>query len=435
MSQTQLSTEQGTDPALLGAAVERSYFRSKLLIGGLVLFAALFVVLQATWSSWWERIVWSFGMVGVGCFLPILWLLWHRAAYRALLYMGSRERRYSGVARGWFIPVLNLVRPVQLMADLWNRSAVGNRTDRLRKQPPLPVLGWWAACLAPIFLPGVIQEIDPDSPTGRLLPILTNWMPVIAATLAVYVVARIQNLQLQEATRTERLGIRRNGPIVKIAAVAAAGLVLVSAANFMRAEWATLSPEGTIQAIADAYNRHDVEGFRRYVDTESVLTQSREILGREGEKALTEAPPVAGFIAQFVGSGIGQQFDQNSAEVARQFEEQVVGGARAPGLFDASWLIGGGGSLGRLGTSLGSFLQGGLEDIRKDYNENYRGIVAKRYEGSDAIVTVAFEEPYGGKILRRESPLRMHRSGLHWRIYRTEPGKITVQDPPKQRFN
>ncbi|UJA18905.1 DUF4328 domain-containing protein [Thermoleophilia bacterium SCSIO 60948] len=76
-------------------------------------------------------------------------LLWYSRAYRNTIALGARDPRYGpGWSIGyWFIPFVNLVRPKQVMNDIWrasdpelDRNASGWRFGRVS-----PLLHWWWA--------------------------------------------------------------------------------------------------------------------------------------------------------------------------------------------------------------------------------------------------------------------------------------------------
>jgi hypothetical protein len=71
----------------------------------------------------------------------IFFIRWLRAAYRNIDVLSPGVRRYGhGWAIGaWFVPVLNLWRPKQILNDVWRGS--GTPTDYGR--PPVLLLAWW----------------------------------------------------------------------------------------------------------------------------------------------------------------------------------------------------------------------------------------------------------------------------------------------------
>lgn len=80
----------------------------------------------------------------------LAWLFWLHRSYANLRLVGTRESRFTpGWAIGyWFIPLVNLVRPYQIVADLWWRSdgLNGEGTTERRNTPAIISL-WWGSYL------------------------------------------------------------------------------------------------------------------------------------------------------------------------------------------------------------------------------------------------------------------------------------------------
>jgi serine/threonine protein kinase len=85
-----------------------------------------------------------------------LFLGWVRRAYDNLVAFGGRELRFAPVwaTAGWFVPVLGLFRPKQIVDDLWRASdpalplrdqleGAGGSAPRWWERPVPPLLTWW----------------------------------------------------------------------------------------------------------------------------------------------------------------------------------------------------------------------------------------------------------------------------------------------------
>jgi len=101
-------------------------------------------------------------LVDVLCLLGIgvLFLVWFRLAYRNLPALGVESPRFSsGWAVGaWFVPFLNLVRPKQIMDEIWLNSdplPAQPAANSMRQRVPLMLHCWWAL----VILGGVIGWI------------------------------------------------------------------------------------------------------------------------------------------------------------------------------------------------------------------------------------------------------------------------------------
>jgi hypothetical protein len=95
----------------------------------------------------------AIGLVQMGLFVitAIAFIVWMHRAYRNLHAFRVEGRQYSSgwAIGGWFVPFLNLVRPFQVVREIWNGSecltAFGERFVLLRT--PMLVGWWWAMFL------------------------------------------------------------------------------------------------------------------------------------------------------------------------------------------------------------------------------------------------------------------------------------------------
>lgn len=88
----------------------------------------------------------------------VVFLVWLFVAASNAHRWGAVLRQSSGWAvAGWFVPVLNLWRPKQMLDDVWRASMPGVRpsTDLRRLPRPLLVTGWWVTYLLAGVLPAV----------------------------------------------------------------------------------------------------------------------------------------------------------------------------------------------------------------------------------------------------------------------------------------
>ncbi len=119
-----------------------------------------------------------------------LFLRWQVAAHRNLPALGESEPRVgvtAGVA-AWFVPVVNLVRPLQIVGDLWRAGDRG-------ASPPRLLRVWWAAWLVALFavvavwtLFGEAADIDERQQIDALRAAATA-LSAVAAGLAIAVVS------------------------------------------------------------------------------------------------------------------------------------------------------------------------------------------------------------------------------------------------------
>jgi len=80
----------------------------------------------------------------------IAFLMWFHRTHRNLRALGAKNLKYSpGWAVGaWFIPILNLFRPYQIMAEVWRGSdpmPLTTQSSYAGRGAVSPLLGWWWA--------------------------------------------------------------------------------------------------------------------------------------------------------------------------------------------------------------------------------------------------------------------------------------------------
>jgi len=87
------------------------------------------------------------GEIIIHILVIIYFIMWFRRAYFNLHSLGCYVRYSEGWAAGaWFVPFLNLVRPFEIMKDIWNRTQ--ERAQEGMENPQKEssaILGvWWA---------------------------------------------------------------------------------------------------------------------------------------------------------------------------------------------------------------------------------------------------------------------------------------------------
>ena len=134
----------------------------------------------------------------------ILWFAWQSRAYRNLRLVGSGKTRFTqGWAIGyWFIPFVNLVRPYQIIADLWLRSENQNADDTTTgRSAPTAVSLWWGGYLVAGIMGRVVMTMSLNATTIEQLQTATvagmlgDALGVLSAFLAIRVVKGIDQYQ------------------------------------------------------------------------------------------------------------------------------------------------------------------------------------------------------------------------------------------------
>lgn len=140
---------------------------------------------------------------------------WFRRAYhnleplRAATYM---RRRPSSTIWGWFVPILNLFRPRQIVEDLREGSAPAS-TDAF---PAAIANLWWGSFLLSGFLARVglgweVEAVETPSEAVHAMRSAMGWylasdvFEIVAAVIVVIIVRRITAAQLDRALDVGRM--------------------------------------------------------------------------------------------------------------------------------------------------------------------------------------------------------------------------------------
>ncbi len=165
------------------------------------------------------------GIVQVALYLAtgIAFLAWFHRVHKNLSGLGGREFKYSPAwaIGGFFIPFLNLIRPLQVMREAWHGSDpaglerdMGTTGPSVRNQLGTPALmgWWWTFFLVSGFLGNTIMRMSfAENPTLDQLKTLTSLMvfsdlwDVPLALLAIGLVSRITSWQTQRLERVHDL--------------------------------------------------------------------------------------------------------------------------------------------------------------------------------------------------------------------------------------
>lgn len=87
----------------------------------------------------------TLALMAVGIASAVTYLMWMHRAYRNLPSLGQHKLKMTpGWAVGyWFIPIINLFRPYQAMADIWKGSCPEGIIPGSKSSPPSTVNIWW----------------------------------------------------------------------------------------------------------------------------------------------------------------------------------------------------------------------------------------------------------------------------------------------------
>jgi Domain of unknown function (DUF4328) len=149
-----------------------------------------------------SRAVLLVDLVGIG-----LLALWTRRLYRNLRPLGAGDLRFSDgwALGGWFVPFLNLVRPKQIVDDIWRASDPMRRPTEVWDQRPLSDLlhCWWfvwvVLCL-PTLLLGFPAETAEDAEIAGAFVAGCGAVQLLFGVLTIFVIVRTTSRQVRIAT-------------------------------------------------------------------------------------------------------------------------------------------------------------------------------------------------------------------------------------------
>ena len=143
----------------------------------------------------------------------IFFIRWIHRAYKNLLELGTPDLRFKPgwAIGGWFVPILNLWRPKQIVNDTWRATDPGLDPDaagtwRLRDVPGWVALWWGAFLLSGLAWRASGQitshaESRGDLRTANLFSLIGDVSSTVAAITAVLLVQSLTARQEQRAAR------------------------------------------------------------------------------------------------------------------------------------------------------------------------------------------------------------------------------------------
>lgn len=149
-------------------------------------------------------------------FCVIFFLIWLSRAYKNLPVLGARHLEFSpGWAVGWwFIPFANLVKPYQVVRELYSESDPANRdVASYGSQPPVSfeLLGFWWGTFITFGIALRISDrmIDDAGDPSTYFPVVYlvgHILMTISAVLAIMIVRNVNRWQNEVITQTAASG-------------------------------------------------------------------------------------------------------------------------------------------------------------------------------------------------------------------------------------
>jgi len=146
-----------------------------------------------------DRFSTAFLLFGLGTLAAaVAFVIWFTMAYRNIsIWATTRRARYWPVF-AWFVPFINLIRPMSMMLELVEHSP---REDRRGELSPTPAILWWFLWILPGVAGGLvgILVISRDlSRIGETIFMIQDFVTVLNAAsvlLAIYLVQVITDSQ------------------------------------------------------------------------------------------------------------------------------------------------------------------------------------------------------------------------------------------------
>lgn len=149
--------------------------------------------------------------------VTIVWFMWIYRTYRNLPALGAAGLRYSpGWAVGYyFIPILNLFRPYQVMQETWKASDVRYDAETNWQSLSVPaLLGWWWAVhlVSTVVGPGMILGLGlglgSEDPAAQLK---VAWVALVISafdiTLLLVEIRLVRALTDLQERRADAIGV------------------------------------------------------------------------------------------------------------------------------------------------------------------------------------------------------------------------------------
>jgi hypothetical protein len=210
----------------------------------------------------------------------VTFVIWFRRAYQNLSAMGIESLRFEAgwTVWGWFVPFLNLVRPKQLMDDIWRATdptLPEQPGDAWKKRPvALVVHLWWATFLLSTAVGLIATSLLQDASTLQqlrttaILMLIGDALALPAVVLACLVVNRIT--QRQKGVLVSWRGLSRGDKLTVVGTIVGVLGIVVGVLGIVPS-YLAIFPDGNNAApsgVASATTRPTREQLFSYVGQE-----------------------------------------------------------------------------------------------------------------------------------------------------------------------
>lgn len=154
----------------------------------------------------------AFAQLGLGLVSAIVFLMWTSMLTKRLIELGVTDMKYAPKWSVWgfIIPIINLIRPYQVVSELWKASDIAPGPDDpwTKKPTPMIVNVWFVV----LILDGIIGRLTNRVSFDTIEQVLqTTWLTVafdalgvVTALVALRLVAEIdERLRTSEGRLTQ----------------------------------------------------------------------------------------------------------------------------------------------------------------------------------------------------------------------------------------
>jgi hypothetical protein len=163
-------------------------------------------------------------MVGGAHFLffviaAIVFMIWFHRVYANLEALGARSLTYTpGWAVGcWFVPILNLFRPVQIAQEIWRKSEPTGAPLVDDDSHTSSLIGlWWAGWIGSNFITQVSLRLGWSARTPQDLVSATMWQmisDIVSCGAAILALVVVHEITSRQTSRAQVLGVAAKSEI------------------------------------------------------------------------------------------------------------------------------------------------------------------------------------------------------------------------------
>lgn len=139
-------------------------------------------------------------LVAVICSI-VFFIMWFRRAYNNLHLTGEVNLACTeGWAAGaWFVPFLNLVRPCQIMNEIWHKTQDATKNLLSHKQGAL-VGWWWGIYLVSNFAANIANQVYNNETlesmlSGTYAQIVCNFIEIVSIIITILLVKKTAEME------------------------------------------------------------------------------------------------------------------------------------------------------------------------------------------------------------------------------------------------